>query len=82
MVLCPVRLNAFSCVCVATSLPTRYLVFLTKCPHLVCDAGGGEDNSQDGDTALKCAAYGGRADCVRLLIGLGANKDVKGYVRR
>jgi hypothetical protein len=36
----------------------------------------------DASTALMCAAENGNADCVRLLIDAGADKDVEGNVRR
>ena len=39
-------------------------------------------DSQDQDTALMYAARKGRADCVRLLIDAGADKEAKNYVRR
>ena len=47
---------------------------------LLC--GGGESDSQNGWTALMRAAEHGRADCVRLLIDSGADKDAKDNVRR
>jgi ankyrin repeat protein len=37
--------------------------------------------AQDGSTALICAAANGRADCTRLLLDAGADKNTKGYVR-
>ena len=37
--------------------------------------------AQDGSTALICAAANGRADCARLLLDAGADKNTKGYVR-
>jgi ankyrin repeat protein len=40
----------------------------------------GESVSQDGETALICAAIFGRIDCVRLLVEIGADKDVKNNV--
>jgi ankyrin repeat protein len=43
---------------------------------------GGESDSQDGDTALIYAADDGHADCVRLLIDAGADKEAKNNVRR
>ena len=43
--------------------------------------GSGEPDSQYGDTALICAAYWGRAECVRLLIDAGADKDATNNVR-
>ncbi len=39
--------------------------------------GCGDSNLQDGWTALSIAAQNGRADCVRLLIDAGADKDAK-----
>ncbi len=36
---------------------------------------GGKSESQDGDTALILAAASGHADCARLLIDTGADKD-------
>jgi hypothetical protein len=53
----------------------------------VCDgafalcADGGEFFSQSGNTALIWAAVYGRAECVRLLIDAGADKEVKDVVR-
>jgi ankyrin repeat protein len=44
--------------------------------------GGGESDPQDGLTALMCAAQWGRANCVRLLIDAGADKDTRNNVRR
>jgi hypothetical protein len=41
-----------------------------------------ESNSQSGWTALINAGYMGRADCVRLLIDAGADKDARNNVRR
>ena len=43
--------------------------------------GGGEFDSQDGNTALILAAEQGHADCLRLLIDAGADKDAKDRVR-
>ena len=37
--------------------------------------------SQGGSTALICAAIKGRADCVRLLLDAGADKNAKDLVR-
>jgi ankyrin repeat protein len=42
---------------------------------------GGESNTQDGGTALIGAAAFGFADCVRLLIDAGANKNIRNNVR-
>ena len=42
---------------------------------------GGLSKLQYGFTALMCAAEYGRAECVRLLIDAGADKDAKGDVR-
>jgi ankyrin repeat protein len=44
--------------------------------------GGGKFESQDGDTALMRAAYSVNADCARLLIDAGADKEAKNKVRR
>jgi hypothetical protein len=45
--------------------------------------GVNDSHSQlDASTALMCAAENGNADCVRLLIDAGADKDVEGNVRR
>ena len=41
-----------------------------------------ESETQDGWTALICAADQGRADCVRLLIDAGADKEAADNVRR
>ena len=43
--------------------------------------GGTQSSKQDGDTALTLAASNGHADCVRLLIDVGANKEAKDIVR-
>jgi hypothetical protein len=43
--------------------------------------GGGESNSQDGSTALMRAVDDGHAECVRLLIDAGADKDAMNMVR-
>ncbi len=42
---------------------------------------GGEYDSQNGWTALMWAAQNGHADCVRLLLDAGADKDAKTRVR-
>ena len=42
---------------------------------------GGESKSQGGWTALLNAALHGHADCLKLLIDAGANKDAKDNVR-
>ena len=44
-------------------------------------SGGCESDSQGGMTALMCATANGRADCARLLIDAGADKEVKDDVR-
>ncbi len=38
-------------------------------------------NSQDGDTALICAAHYGHVDCVTLLVECGADKEANNGVR-
>jgi ankyrin repeat protein len=43
---------------------------------------GVEFDLQDGWTALMYAAQDGRAECVRLLINAGADKEAKDNVRR
>jgi hypothetical protein len=43
---------------------------------------GGESDSQSGNTALMWAADRGHADCARLLIDAGADKEAKDDVRR
>ena len=43
--------------------------------------GGFDSESQHGTTALIWAAHNGHADCVRLLIDAGADKDAKDQVR-
>jgi hypothetical protein len=51
---------------------------------LICclgHVGFGEFDSQFGDTALIRAAWHGHAECVRLLIDAGADKDAKSNVR-
>jgi ankyrin repeat protein len=45
------------------------------------DADCGESDSQRGTTALILAAVNGRADCARLLIDAGADKEAKNNVR-
>ena len=37
--------------------------------------------AQDGETALYSAAWEGRADCVKLLLDAGADKETKDKVR-
>ena len=37
--------------------------------------------AQDGETALMCAATRGHADCVRVLLDAGADKEAKNKVR-
>ena len=37
--------------------------------------------AHDGSTALICAAANGHADCARLLLDAGADKNSIGYVR-
>ena len=46
-----------------------------------CDCGG-ESDSQSGYTALIEAASRGHADCVRMLVDAGADKDARDNVRR
>ena len=48
--------------------------------HCICFA---EIHAQDGQTALMCAAMEGHADCARLLLDAGADKNAKsnGWVR-
>jgi hypothetical protein len=48
----------------------------------VCDDGSAVSGSQCGYTALMEAAQWGHAECVRLLIDAGADKDAKDNVRR
>jgi ankyrin repeat protein len=43
--------------------------------------GGDESDSQGGFTALMFAASSGHADCVRLLIDAGADKEIRNNVR-
>jgi hypothetical protein len=43
---------------------------------------GGKFELQDRWTALICAVANGHADCVRLLIDAGVDKDAKDDVRR
>ncbi len=38
-------------------------------------------HTQDGDTALICAAYHGKTDCVRLFVEVGVEKEAKNNVR-
>ncbi len=49
---------------------------------LLCCVCGGEFDSQWEETALILAAENGHADCVRLLIDAGADKDTADDVRR
>ena len=51
-----------------------------SCLRGVC-AGGGESDLQRGYTPLIWAAAVDRADCARLLIDAGADKDAKDSVR-
>ena len=61
-------------------MPLSYFTHVVlKCPILACAVCGGE--FQYGWTALMRAASGGCADCVRLLIDAGADKDAKSKVR-
>jgi hypothetical protein len=46
----------------------------------LCVSGGGSD-SQNGNTALMWVAARGLADCMRLLIDAGADKEAKDNVR-
>jgi hypothetical protein len=48
---------------------------------ILCSVCGGKSDLQGGNTALIYAASSGHADCVRLLIDAGANKDAKTNVR-
>ncbi len=41
---------------------------------------GGDSNSQSGSTPLILAARNGRADCVRLLLEAGADRDATNKV--
>jgi hypothetical protein len=50
-------------------------------PRRFCCLGDGQSDAQSGCSALICAATMGRADCVRLLIDAGANKDIMNNVR-
>jgi hypothetical protein len=47
----------------------------------MCVCAAGESDSQDESTALMYATKGGHANCVRLLINAGADKDAKSKVR-
>jgi hypothetical protein len=49
-----------------------------KYSHIVCC---GDSDAQGGETALMLAAAYGHADCVRLLIDAGADKEAKNIVR-
>ena len=42
---------------------------------------GRRRRAQDGSTALMCAGYSGQADCARLLLDAGADKNAKANVR-
>jgi hypothetical protein len=67
--------------------------FSTRSSHVRCTHGmlycrlwcrcvcGSESDSQDGNTALMYAAEDGHADCVRLLIDAGADKNIGNNVR-
>ncbi len=46
----------------------------------LCGAAWVKSDSQSGDTALFSAAECGHADCVRLLIDAGADKEAKDKV--
>jgi hypothetical protein len=53
--------------------------------YIIIGGGGGDTiatRAQSGLTALLSAAEKGRADCVRLLLGAGADKEAKTNVRR
>ena len=54
---------------------------LSFCHGILCAAACAFD-SQGGTTALIHAAVNGRAECVRLLIDAGADKEAKNDVRR
>ncbi len=61
-------------------------LFLSRCPAGIATTdfvvpGGGAD-SQNGDTALLCAAAFVFKDCARLLIDAGADVEAKNKVRR
>jgi hypothetical protein len=57
---------------------TRYI--LLACFNFFCyETHGG--HAQDGSTVLSCAVSRGHADCVRLLLALGADKDAQCMVR-
>jgi hypothetical protein len=43
--------------------------------------GGCESDAQNGSTVMMIASENGRADCVRLLIDVGADKEAKDDVR-
>jgi hypothetical protein len=58
-------------------------LYCAICVHvMVSFVDTGESNSQDGFTALIRAATSGYAECARLLIDAGADKDAKENVRR
>ena len=56
------------------------VIFIEWRWRCLCD--GGISDLQDGNTALMWAAEEGHADCARLLIDSGADKNVKSNVRR
>jgi hypothetical protein len=59
----------------------RNALILRTCGDGVGDSCGGESDSQWGATALSNAAANGHADCARLLLDAGADKDSKSDVR-
>lgn len=70
--LCVYR-NWFLCVCLDS-------FFITLCASRVVAAAANTREIQTGSTALHLAAASGRADCVRLLLEVGADKEAQNKV--
>jgi hypothetical protein len=61
-------------VSVSSCFLSEFSIWRSRCVH------GGESNSQDGSTPLILAARNGRADCARLLLEAGADRDATNKV--
>jgi hypothetical protein len=71
-IVCMMRTHAY--------LEAILIVIAMSCVRFLCVCGGKHD-SQIGMTVLMCAADHGHADCARLLIDIGADKEAKTTVR-
>jgi hypothetical protein len=58
------------------------IIFVFAVSFMLCPICCGESDSQGGNTALIRSTYWGQADCVRLLIDAGTDKEVRDQVRR